>query len=262
MLSTQETAWLNDNNVNEISHVEQFKHALTNDVFLLTTNKNTKYIFKRLNRDARSDEDREEELLVQQLASENGLTTKVLASSKCYRLQQYVEGDLIPNDIAGLSDFLAVQFHRIHQLPAKHAPKQRLYFELQRLKKQLPVNIDEHYFKEMSLLAKQLDESCACDTLCHGDLSLNNVLQSDGGAIYIIDWEYAVIATPAYDLAFCNCINNFSSSVSSSLIASYHSKFNHPTGASLETLQKKCDLYLTIFNYINELWCVCFVEKN
>jgi len=238
LLSNQEIVWLNDHNIIEISRVEQFEHALTNDVFLISTSQNTQYIFKRLNRDARSDDDRDEELLVQQLVNDKGLTTKVLAANQQYKLQQYIKGDLILDDMVGLSDFLATQLHRIHQLPAKHAPNQRLHFELQRLKEQLPVGWGDRYFHKMSLLAKQLDERCACNTLCHGDLSLNNVLQGHDGNVYVIDWEYAVIATPAYDLAFCNCINNFSASVSSALITSYHSKLDNPNVVSLESLQK------------------------
>lgn len=261
MLSNQEVVWLNKNNINDIRHVEQFKHALTNDVFLLTTTKNASYIFKRLNRDARSDEDRESEFLVQQLANHYGLTTKVLAHSKDYKLQQYINGDLITNNKHGLSEFLAIQLFRIHQLPALHAPKQRLHQELQRLKKQLTVSIDADYFQKMNLLALQLDASSTCDTLCHGDLSLNNVLEGDDKLIHIIDWEYAVIATPAYDLAFCNCINHFSALQSVSLITSYHSKLSNPVSGSLQSLQKECDLYLIIFNYINELWSLCFVDK-
>lgn len=260
-LNVNEINWLSEQNVGEIVHINRFENALTNAVFLVTNNENARFIFKRLNRAARSDDDRESEFLVQQLASQQGLTPKVLAHSKDYKLQQYINGDLIPTNSANLSELLATQFHRIHQLPALHAPKQRLVFELQRLKKQLPVSTDEVRFNKMNELAKKLDTSSACDILCHGDLSLNNILQGSDGVLYILDWEYAVIACIAYDLAFCNCINGFSETECEALIANYHAQFINPPKQSLQSLQKECQLYFELFNYINELWSLCFVDK-
>jgi len=261
-LYEQELAWLQAQGIRLISNTIQFKNALTNDVFLISTTDNKRFIFKRLNRQARSDADRKSEYLVQQLGAKQGLTPKVIAHNENYKLQQYILGDLIPTDSDDLSDLLATQLHRIHQLPALHAPKQRLKIELQRLKKQLPVRIDGDRFQEMLNLAIELDASSSCDLLCHGDLSLNNILQGKDHQLYILDWEYAVIACAAYDIAFCNCINQFTKKRSNELIASYYKKISKPTSYSLDSLQKECDLYFELFNYINELWSLCFIENT
>jgi thiamine kinase-like enzyme len=261
LLSKAELVWLNNQCVGDVIAVEQFTHALTNDVFLMTNDVHKQFVFKRLNRDARSDEDRQAEFLVQKLASEHALTPSVLAHNASYKLQQYICAELLSANSANLFEILARQLQRIHKLPALHAPKQRLVFELKRLKKQLNVPIDEKCFQAMLALADQLDQSSENNTLCHGDLSLNNVLQGKGERYYILDWEYAVIACPAYDLAFCNCINGFSESQCATLINHYHSTLTPPQTESLQSLQKKCDLYLKIFIYINELWSICFVEK-
>ncbi|MEI6897910.1 MAG: phosphotransferase [Psychromonas sp.] len=262
MLTDKDLTWLTLQNIGEISHVRQFENALTNDVFLITLHQNRRYIFKRLNRQARSDEDRQSEFLVQQLAYQHGLTSVVLAHSNDYKLQQYIEGELLTTKTHNLSQLLAIQLHRIHQLPALHAPKQRLFFELQRLKSQLPVAIDESRFKQFSQLAKALDSRNCADILCHGDLSLNNVLQGHNEQLYIIDWEYAVIACSAYDLAFCNCINNFTDAESKTLINNYYQQSSFKKDKTLESLQKDCVSYSKIFNYINELWSICFVGKD
>ncbi|PKG40263.1 phosphotransferase [Psychromonas sp. Urea-02u-13] len=262
MLSNSELVWLNNQCVGDVIAVEQFTHALTNDVFLITNDAHKQFVFKRLNRDARSDEDRQAELLVQKLASEHALTPTVLAHNASYKLQQYIRAELLPANSENRFEILAQQLMRIHQLPALHAPKQRLAFELNRLKKQLDMAIDGQRFQAMLALADQLDKSSENNTLCHGDLSLNNVLQGKGSRYYILDWEYAVIACPAYDLAFCNCINGFSKSHSETLISHYYSALTPPQTESLQSLQKKCDLYLKIFIYINELWTLCFVEKG
>ncbi|GLS90224.1 hypothetical protein GCM10007916_12910 [Psychromonas marina] len=262
LLNEQEISWLQTHDVGTIKTVKQFDNALTNDVFLITNDENNAFVFKRLNQQARSEQDRKEEFLVQQLASQQQLTPQVLAHNKYYKLQQYIQGELIPEDKTNMSELLATQFHRIHKLPAEGAPKQRLVFELQRLKKQLTVNTDEIRFATMLALASELDQRSGCDTLCHGDLSLNNILQGDDKQLYILDWEYAVIATPAYDLAFCNCINQFSVDQSQALIAAYYAQTMGVKQSCLDSLQKECDLYLKLFIYINELWALCFIENE
>lgn len=261
-LTDGELCWLKAQNVGEIVNVQQFKNALTNAVFLIKNNHGLNFIFKRLNREARSDDDRKSEFLVQQLATQQTLTPGVLAHSEDFKLQQYIDGELISANSEQLNELLATQLHRIHRLPAQHAPKQRLVFELQRLKKQLNATVDELRFQNMNKLAAELDNSCHCDTLCHGDLSLNNVLQSSEGVLYILDWEYAVIATPAYDLAFCQCINAFSETERRELVAAYHSQLINPAQGSLQSLQNKCELYFELFNYINELWAICFIDND
>lgn len=262
MLSEQELTWLKAQNVAEVNSVKQFKHALTNEVFLIHCVDEQQFIFKRLNQQARSTDDRHAEFLVQRLASQKILTPKVLAHNDVYKLQQYIKGELLPTDSDNLTELLATQLQRIHQLPALYAPNQRLLFELERLKKQLKKPVDSCYFKSMIELAKQLDDSCACDTLCHGDLSLNNILLASDKKIVILDWEYAVIACPAYDLAFCNCINAFTERECEQLIAHYYLQIQPQPNFSLKSLQKECVLYLKLFNYINELWSLCFVEKS
>jgi len=261
MLVKKELNWLVEAGIGDIVEVEQFNNALTNDVFLVTDTMKQKFVFKRLNREARSDEDRHDELLVQQLAFQHALTPEVLAYSQDYKLQHYIEGQLVSPLQDNLCYLLSAQLQRIHQLPAQHAPKQRLFFELQRLKAQLPVKIDELRFQQMLALAQRLDNHCRYDLLCHGDLSVNNVLQGDNGQIYILDWEYAVIACAAYDLAFCYCINDFTESQRKLLIENYYQQ-SECKRQTLDSLQKECDLYFNIFNYINELWSICFVDNG
>lgn len=261
-LNKKEVDWLEKQGINYISSATQFKNALTNDVFLIATTDNKRFIFKRLNRQARTDADRESEFLVQQLGSAEGLTPKVIAHNENYKLQQYITGDLIPITTNNLNELITTQLHRIHKLPARYAPKQRLKLELLRLREQLPVSIDEHRFEKMLCLAAELDASSARNILCHGDLSLNNILQGNDKRIYILDWEYAVVACAAYDLAFCICINEFTEKRSKSLIASYYKKMSEPNLYSLDSLQKECELYFELFSYINELWSICFVENT
>ena len=41
--------------------------------------------------------------------------------------------------------------------------------------------------------------------VCHGDLNHKNWLLSDQGSLFLVDWESAIIADPAYDLSMLMC---------------------------------------------------------
>lgn len=267
-LTADELIWLSSLNLGKIVSVRQFAHALTNQVFLLTDENGQQVVFKRLNLKARDRQDRKRELAVQKLASDQGLTPEVLADCEQYRVQSYIKGDIL--DSASIDhhtiELFASQLQIIHQLPAKYARPQRLAFELLALKKELKKQrnkaIDEGEFQRFLQLATQLDNSCTRDTLCHGDLSFSNLLQAENGQIKILDWEYAVLACSAYDLASCCCINAFSSEQQAQLINHYYLLHKQHLAVSLAQLKKECALYRSVFAYLNELWEVCFQSEN
>ena len=255
-LSADELAWLSSLNVKSIVSVQQFPQALTNQVFLITDKNNQQLVFKRLNLKARNRQYRNQELAVHKLVSERGLSTKILADSGQYRLQTYIKGatlnsTVITDDIIKL---FAEQLQTIHQLPAKCAPLQSLGDELIRLKKQLGLSIDNAEFYHFLALARKLDKSSAKDTLCHGDLSFGNILQTENKHIKILDWEYAVLASPAYDLAACCCINAFDSVQQQALIEEYYLLKKDNLSINLQDLQKETALYFSVFFYLNKLW--------
>lgn len=243
--------------------IEQFLHARTNQVFLLTFDNQHTYIFKRLNKQARDAQQRQRELLVQKLASDSGLTPALLACSDDYRLQTYFPGKTLASVALDhhSGELFAAQLHLIHQLPALHAPTASLACELQLLKKQLKRPIDESKFDHFLQLARQLDNSCSRDLLCHGDLSFNNLLIDSNGQIQIIDWEYAVIACAAYDLAACSSINQFNEDEQMRLINHYYALNHKNLSQSLAQLKAQYKLYHSLFTYLNELWSRCFFIK-
>ena len=267
-LTDAELIWLAGLNLGKIVSVQQFAQALTNQVFLLTDENGQQTIFKRLNLKARDRQDRKRELAVQKLASERGLSPKVLADCDKYRVQEYIKGGIF--DSASIDhhtiELLATQLQIIHRLPAKYAHPQRLAFELlllkKELKKQLNRAIDESEFQRFLQLAIQLDKSSTKDILCHGDLSFNNLLQAENGQIKILDWEYAVLACAAYDLAACCSINGLSSEQQAQLINHYYLLHKHHLSLSLAQLKKECALYLSVFTYLNELWDFCFQSET
>lgn len=264
LLCADELSWLTTVNIGEIASVTQFSHAQTNQVFLITTQSAQKYIFKRLNSQARTEQDRQSEQRVQRLAAAQQLSPKLLAECQQYRLQEYIEGTSLSFSIVDKNsiELLAMQLIRIHHLPALHAPKQRLVHELQSLKQRCQQCVELSEFNYFIKLAMQLDKGCACDTLCHGDLSFNNLLQAESKQIKILDWEYAVVACPAYDLAACSTINQLSRAQHSQLIESYYSLNQRLFTSSLTEFKNEIALYLELFAYLNQLWVSCFLIKD
>ncbi|WP_169719593.1 phosphotransferase [Psychromonas aquimarina] len=262
-ITTDELSWFSELKIGRLLKSEQITHALTNQVFLLTFENNLQYIFKRLNLKARSVEDRKRELAVQKTAAEKGLTAKVIAVCDAYKLQEYIPGQVLSHALVkqNILELLARQLQRIHQLPAGSAQPQQLVYELNLLKKQLNKPVDNNKFAQMLRLADRLDKSSSRDILCHGDLSVNNVLISDQQQIMILDWEYAVTACAAYDLAFCSCINEFNAAQREQLIEHYYCLNQENLTQSLKQLKDECALYFTVFVYINELWALCFLPE-
>ncbi len=262
-ITADELSWFRELKIGRLLKSEQITHALTNQVFLLTFENKRQYIFKRLNLKARSVEDRKRELSVQKAAADKQLTPEVIASSETYKLQEYITGQVLSETSVNqdIIELLARQLLRIHQLPAGEAQPQQLAYELNLLKKQLNKPLDNNKFLQMLRLADTLDKSSSRDILCHGDLSVNNVLVSTD-QIMILDWEYAVTACAAYDLAFCNCINEFNAAQRKQLIEHYYHLNQENLTQSLEQLKGECALYFTVFVYINELWALCFLDEE
>lgn len=263
-LTCKELAWIAAQQSEPLVSIEPLVQALTNEVFLLTLANNKKIIFKRLNLSAREASDRKREFKVDKLATFAGLTPKTIACCRRYKLLEYFAGE--PLSCLAISEdnphLLALQLTKIHQLPALHAQPQRLTLILKQLKKTIKTVIDEDHFSVMLKRAIALDKSSPKNVLCHGDLSLHNLLINNQQQIMILDWEYATLACPAYDLASCICINSLDSLQQQSLIAEYHYLHKAKLLISLSALRAECQLYFSVFSYLNTLWTSCFLTQK
>ena len=263
-LTSKELAWISAQQSEPLVGIEKLGQALTNEVFLLTLANNKKIIFKRLNLSARDVSDRRAEFKVDKLATLAGLTPITIACCDSYKLQEYFSGEELnrfPITKESLH-LLALQLKKIHQLPALHAQPQRLALTLKQLKERLKSPIDEEHFSVILQRAMTLDECSAKNVLCHGDLSLHNLLINNKQQIMILDWEYATLACPAYDIASCICINRLDDSQQESLIAQYYHLHKAKLGCSLAALRRECSLYLSVFSYLNALWEKCFLVSD
>lgn len=88
----------------------------------------------------------------------------------------------------------------------------------------------------------------------HNDLVLENLLLDDSGRIWIIDWEYASMATPYWDLAtLCNAAElNYQQSLS--LLNAYQ---GDTTEYSIDSLIH----YRTVLQVLSDCWMAAFTRS-
>ena len=81
--------------------------------------------------------------------------------------------------------------------------------------------------------------------LCHNDVHHLNVI--DGDSLRLIDWEYAGVGEPLFDLASVSVYHRYRRSQRERLLSAYAA----PSGAvSWQRLELACWL----FDYIRDLW--------
>jgi thiamine kinase len=142
-----------------------------------------------------------------QLADSAGLCAPIIHydPQHQYLLSRYLHGNQWHiNDPAALPR-LAQLLRSIHQLPHTDtvlniADKAASYWR----------SIDKNsiFVGQLLTLQDQVTALIESDTikygencLCHNDLLAENLIQSEDGKLYAIDWEYAAMANPFYELA-------------------------------------------------------------
>ncbi len=88
---------------------------------------------------------------------------------------------------------------------------------------------------ELLGLARRYDAEHPATAFCHNDLFAENVL--DDGSLVLVDFEYAVRASPLLDLAQVAGMNDFGAAEQRALLAAYH-RYDSVPRAALESLER------------------------
>ena len=99
----------------------------------------------------------------------------------------------------------------------------------------------------MASLLSALDDEATDAVLCHNDLLRSNRLFS-GGRLRALDWEYAAMASPWYELAVIIGGDQLTEDARDALVTAYLRR--DPTASERDTLQA----YITLYRYIELLW--------
>jgi thiamine kinase-like enzyme len=89
--------------------------------------------------------------------------------------------------------------------------------------------------------------------LCHSDLHPQNLIEGDRGLV-LLDWEYAHVSEPWWDLAGWICNNDLGPSSGRLLLARYLDR--PPTASEAEQLR----LLVWLYDYVCLLWCELYVR--
>jgi thiamine kinase len=97
--------------------------------------------------------------------------------------------------------------------------------------------------RALQLVAGLQTDAAAC--LCHNDLHHLNVI--DDGKLWLLDWEYAGIGDPYFDLASVCCYHRYNDQARAELLNAY---MGEDRPGVLDRLHRMC----WVFDYIRELW--------
>jgi thiamine kinase-like enzyme len=107
-----------------------------------------------------------------------------------------------------------------------------------------------------SLIEVLSEEPSASPALCHSDLHVENLLIASGGAPVILDWEYAHISDPWWDLAGWACNGDLTAERGELLLRDYLGR--EPTSAQGGRLRRLAWLY----DYVCLLWSELYLSSR
>jgi thiamine kinase-like enzyme len=91
--------------------------------------------------------------------------------------------------------------------------------------------------------------------LCHSDLHVQNLVEADHGLV-LLDWEYAHVSEPLWDLAGWSCNNDFGGSLRAQLLAGYLGR--DPPGQDPARL----DRLVWLYDYVCVLWSELYLNAH
>jgi thiamine kinase len=241
--------------IDSIKSVERIKGGLTNESWLVTVS-DDRVVVRISNADEEALQiDRRSECLVLAEVQHAGVGAEVLRCHPKGRVlvTRYVPGTVwshedaqTPENIRRLAELL----RRLHSLKIRRDVAET----------NLPA-IVEHYWSTMADLGlpdpagswtrdeirgiAHAMQASAGHCLCHNDIHHLNII--DTGRLWLIDWEYAGLGEPWFDLASVCCNHDYDETQRNELLRHY---LDHVDREAAVRLEKAC----TLFDYIRCVW--------
>jgi aminoglycoside phosphotransferase (APT) family kinase protein len=121
---------------------------------------------------------------------------------------ELVEGEtigrrIVRNPPSGLDVQLAEELAKIHAIPPGRLPFLRSGDVLARFEHELDLVVEPHPALEYGLWwLRERRPPALPDVVSHGDFRIGNVVVSERGLEYLLDWEFAHLADPREDVAW------------------------------------------------------------
>jgi len=230
----------------------QLSDGPTNASYLLEQG-STRYVL-RLDKPAaaRLGLDRENEQQVYSALTASGLAPEavVFDGSTGILLRPFLEGrswtgsDLL---LDGNLEQLATVLRKLHALPDVGKRFEPLA-AAKRYAAELGTEQANTIVRQAEVLYADMELKPAAAALCHNDLLCQNILQTDDGQLVLIDWEYAAVGDPWFDLAIVIQHHRLDDRRAGCFVESY---LGRPvTGREQEHLARQCRFY----QHLLDLW--------
>jgi thiamine kinase len=239
----------------DIVDVEPIQHGLTNRSWIVRTR--TEAVVVRINSPhwASLQIDRDSEAIVLDTVAAAGIGAPLVARDlqQGVLITRYVGPTCAAEQMRAPEyiDRLGERFRALHALdPPRDARAVHLptlidgYLDtLRTLQPQSPL-LEPHIRARGLILASEIADTCT-PRLCHNDVHYLNVV--DAEPLRLIDWEYAGVGEPLFDLASVCVYHDYSMEERDRLLSAY---LDAPPDSHRDRLAKCCWL----FEYVRDLW--------
>ncbi len=185
------------------------------------------------------------ECAVSQLAGDIGIGPEVfyVIEPEGYLVTSFIEGKLPPPEELGTQENIrrvAETVHRVHEMetiPETFSPF-RVVEDSAKIARRFNVDFPDNFdwlIEQMNTAEAALKKSPFTPKLCHNDLLNANFL--DDGEIRILDWEYAGMGDPVFDLANFSVHHEFNDEQDHWLLEAYFGEVSDANWARLKILK-------------------------
>lgn len=234
--------------------VKPLTGGLTNRSFLIEADSELLVLRRNSAISEALDLNREAEAAALRHADQAGLCAPVIYCdpNHQYLVTRYIQGQSRRVTEAESLKQLAQLLRRIHALPAIDA-----HLDVEDKIANYWRSIDEHadFYQELRALDQKLRRHIAIAQalndgicLCHNDLLMANLITAGDGKLYAIDWEYAAMGDPFYELAVIVEEYGLEKLQQQLLLSEY---LDRPT---TQTDWQRLDHWRVIYGYLSLLW--------
>jgi thiamine kinase-like enzyme len=183
--------------------------------------------------------DRESERMASKLAAGIGIAPALVAAFDDCLLTRFIPCEAVgPAEVAAGVELLALALRALHRSPVQLPSRfwvPDLLEQYAALVRGRSVKLPEEYGQAATVAAEIAAAVPLRDPRpCHNDLLAGNIIQARSGEVLIVDWEYAGMGHPCFDLGNLSVNNDFSEADDERLLHAYHG--HPPTDAQRATL--------------------------
>lgn len=234
--------------------IKQLDGGLTNQSYLLASSQGQLVLRRNSAVSQALDLNRCAEADALRLADAAGLCAPVIHCDhrRQYLVTRYIEGVSWQSEESAALQRLAALLRGIHALPAINT---RLNIEEKIEAYWQSVNSKFGFYPALCALDKivkkhvdQARDLSGGDSLCHNDLSRGNLICTAAKRVYALDWEYAAMGDPFYELAVIIEEHKMEASHQERLLSDY---LQRPLAASD---WQRLEHWRVIYGYLSVLW--------